>query len=134
MRFCVGHASTETMAQAVTSVAERQWIPAVTADGTGLREGAEVAEITDLVDLAGWPTGTRAIARREDPHPGAQLTFTDVDGHRYQIFLTDLADPDIAIWKASIGAGAGASATSATPRTPGWPTCPRPTSPSTKPG
>ncbi len=95
VRFCVGHALTETMAQAVTSVAERQWIPAVTADGTGLREGAEVAEITDLVDLAGWPTGTRAIARREDPHPGAQLTFTDVDGHRYQIFLTDLADPDI---------------------------------------
>ena len=34
--------------------------------------------------------------RLEDPHPGAQLTFTDVDGHRYQVFLTDLSDDDIA--------------------------------------
>jgi hypothetical protein len=96
VRFCVGHALTETMAQAVLRLAGRAWIPAVTADGRDLRDGAEVAEITDLLDLSGWPPGTRAIARREDPHPGAQLTFTDVDGHRYQVFLTDLADRDIA--------------------------------------
>jgi hypothetical protein len=95
VRFCVGHRLTEAMARAVTSVSERHWIPAVTANGTDLHDGAEVAEITHLVDLSGWPTGTRAIARREDPHPGAQLTFTDVDGHRYQVFLTDLTDSDI---------------------------------------
>ena len=40
------------------------------------------------------------IARREQPHPGAQLTFTDVDGHRYQVFVTDLADTDIAYLEA----------------------------------
>ena len=40
------------------------------------------------------------IARREDPHPGAQLTFTDVDGHRFQVFVTDLADTDIAYLEA----------------------------------
>ena len=96
MRFCVGQALTETMAQAVISLPRRAWVPATTADGSDLREGAEVAEITDRVDLSGWPPGTRAIARREDPHPGAQLTFTDVDGHRYQVFLTDLVDGDIA--------------------------------------
>jgi hypothetical protein len=96
VRFCVGHALTETMAQAVISLPPRAWTPATTADGSDLREGAEVAEITDRIDLSGWPPGTRAIARREDPHPGAQLTFTDVDGHRYQVFLTDLADGDIA--------------------------------------
>ncbi len=27
--------------------------------------------------------------------PGAQLTFTDIDGHRFQVFVTDLTDPDI---------------------------------------
>ena len=59
-----------------------------------------MAEITDLLDLSGWPTGTRAIARREEPHPGAQLTFTDIDGHRFQVFITDLADPDIAYLEA----------------------------------
>lgn len=34
------------------------------------------------------------IARRELPHPGAQLTFTDVEGYRYQVFITDHPDPD----------------------------------------
>jgi hypothetical protein len=38
--------------------------------------------------------------RREQPHPGAQLTFTDVDGHRFQVFITDLDDPDIAYLEA----------------------------------
>lgn len=55
-----------------------------------------MAEITDLVDLSCWPEGTRAIARREEPHPGAQLTFTDVDGHRFQVFITDQVEEDIA--------------------------------------
>ena len=29
------------------------------------------------------------ILRKERPHPGAQLTFTDVDGHRITAFITD---------------------------------------------
>ena len=36
------------------------------------------------------------IVRRERPHPGAQLSFTDHDGHRFQATLTDQPDPDIA--------------------------------------
>jgi DDE family transposase len=36
------------------------------------------------------------IVRRERPHPGAQLSFTDHDGHRFQAILTDQPDPDIA--------------------------------------
>jgi hypothetical protein len=46
--------------------------------------------------LAGWPPGTRAICRREDPHPGAQLCFTDADGHRFQVFITD-QDGDVTV-------------------------------------
>jgi hypothetical protein len=42
------------------------------------------------------PPGTRAVCRREDPHPGAQLSFTDADGHRFQVFITDQDDPDVA--------------------------------------
>ena len=34
------------------------------------------------------------------PHPGAQLTFTDVDGHRFQVFVTDCTDVDIAYLEA----------------------------------
>ena len=37
------------------------------------------------------------IVRRERPHPGAQLSFTDHDGYRFQAILTDQTDPDIAI-------------------------------------
>ena len=50
--------------------------------------------------MSRWPTRTRAIVRRELPHPGAQLNFTDVDGYRYQVFITDLDDPDIAYLEA----------------------------------
>jgi len=53
------------------------------------REGAWLAEVTDLVDLSKWPEGSRVIVGRERPHPGAQLRFTDADGHRFTAFLTD---------------------------------------------
>jgi len=98
--FAVGHDLTAPIRTACLSVPKRRWQPAITADGTDEREDAQVAEITDLVDLSRWPDGTRMIVRREQPHPGAQLTFTDIDGHRFQAFITDLTDPDIAYLEA----------------------------------
>jgi Transposase DDE domain group 1 len=100
VRYSVGHDLTGPIRNACLSVPKRRWTPAVTADGSEVRDGAEVAEITDLVDLSRWPEGTRAIARREEPHPGAQLTFTDVDGHRFQVFITDQTETDIAYLEA----------------------------------
>jgi hypothetical protein len=67
------------------------WYPAIDTDGA-IREGAWVAEATALVDLSAWPPGTRLVLRKERPHPGAQLRFTDSDGHRVTGFLTDTAD------------------------------------------
>jgi hypothetical protein len=100
VRFSIGFDLTAPIRAACLAVPERRWKPAVTADGRDERDGADVAEITDLVDLGRWPDGTRAIARREEPHPGAQLTFTDADGHRFQVFITDLTDSDIAYLEA----------------------------------
>jgi Transposase DDE domain group 1 len=100
VRFSIGFDLTAPIRAACLAVPERRWSPAVTADGRDERDGADVAEITDLVDLGRWPDGTRAIARREEPHPGAQLTFTDLDGHRFQVFITDQTDPDIAYLEA----------------------------------
>jgi hypothetical protein len=37
-----------------------------------------------MVDLSSWPERSRLIVRRERPHPGAQLSFTDPDGYRCQ--------------------------------------------------
>jgi hypothetical protein len=100
VRFVIGHSLTADIAQVLVRLPEHAWVPAITADGSDLRDNAEVTEITDLVELSAWPSGMRMIARREDPHPGAQLTFTDVDGHRFQVFVTDLADDDVAYLEA----------------------------------
>ena len=66
------------------------WYPAIDASGE-IRDGAWVAEATGLVNLATWPTGTRLVLRKERPHPGAQLRFTDIDGMRVTAFITDTA-------------------------------------------
>jgi len=92
--FSIGLPTDERVRAAVLAVPAAAWRPAIDPDGQ-VRPGAEVAELHTL-ELAGWPQGTRAICRREDPHPGAQLSFTDADGHRFQVFLTDQPDPDLA--------------------------------------
>ncbi|MGW1365402.1 IS1380 family transposase [Streptomyces chartreusis] len=87
--FSVGYAITEPVRHAVRSMPDRLWHPALDQDGT-LRDGAEVAGLTGMVDLGGYPAGTRIIVRRERPHPGAQLSLFDQDeGLRHQVFLTD---------------------------------------------
>lgn len=64
------------------------WEPAYDTDGKP-RDGADVAELTGALDLNSWPKGMRVIVRRERPHPGAQLRFTDVDGYRLTAFATN---------------------------------------------
>jgi hypothetical protein len=87
--FSVGYAITEPVRRAVWSMPDHLWHPALNQDGT-LRDGAEVAELTGMVDLGGYPAGTRIIVRRERPHPAAQLSLFDQDeGLRHQVFLTD---------------------------------------------
>lgn len=80
--------------EAILNMDEQAWVPAIDAEGER-REGAAVCELTGL-DLSAWPAGTRAICRRERPHPGAQLTFTDANGYRFQAFITDQPDGDLA--------------------------------------
>ena len=105
VNFVIGHQLSVDIAKVLVDVPKQAWSPAISADGTHWREHAEVVEITHLVDhifdtTRAWPSGLRMIARRELPHPGAQLTFTDLDGHRYQVFITDCDDPDIAYLEA----------------------------------
>lgn len=86
LSFSVGFDLTERVRAACLAVPAGAWRPALDADGQD-RDGAWVAEL-DL-DLSAWPTGTRAICRRERPHPGAQLSFSDSGGHRFQVVLTN---------------------------------------------
>ena len=93
--FTLGMQIDAHVREAILAQPEQAWTPAVEPDGQ-VRHGAEACELTGWVDLHAWPAGTRAICRREDAHPGAQLRFTDHDGHRFQVFLTDQPDPDLA--------------------------------------
>lgn len=88
IHFSVGFDLTEPVRQAIARVPDERWASALAQDGSP-RENGEVAEATDLIDLSGWPEGSRLLVRRERPHPGAQLSFTDADGHRFQAILTD---------------------------------------------
>jgi hypothetical protein len=70
-----------------------RWAPARRQDGEP-RRGAQVAELTDLVDLTDWPDGTRLIVRRQPLHPGAQQTLFPSTEFRYWGHYTDQAgDP-----------------------------------------
>jgi hypothetical protein len=79
---------TEDMQDAILKVPADSWTPAYDGDGQ-VRDGAWVADITGMLDLSSWPAGMRVIVRKERPHPGAQLRFTDIDGHRFTAFATD---------------------------------------------
>jgi hypothetical protein len=80
---------------AILALPESAWTPAVRIDGK-LRDGGDVAELTGTLAAHGldleanrWPPGLRVIVRRERPHPGAQLTFSDVHGYRFQTWPTN---------------------------------------------
>jgi hypothetical protein len=87
LRYSVGMTITEPVAEAIGKVPAQAWTPAYDGDGQ-VRDGAWVADITGLLDLDSWPGGMRVIVRKERPHPGAQLRFTDIDGHRFTAFAT----------------------------------------------
>ena len=96
IRFSVGFDLTEPVRAATMKIADDAWVTSTCQDGSD-RPNGQVAEITDLLDLSSWPTGSRVLIRRERAHPGAQLNFTDVDGHRFQAILTDQTSSDIAV-------------------------------------
>ena len=101
LEYSVGFPTKNTaLTSVITTIPERAWTSAVDADGE-IRDGAEVAEVTGLVDLRRWPVGMRVILRRERPHPGAQLSLLEeADGWRYQAFATNTANGQLAFLEA----------------------------------
>jgi hypothetical protein len=90
MAYSVGFTLPTDFAAQLATIPAGVWTPAYNSDGE-IREGAWVAEITGLLNLDSWPTGMRVIARKERPHPGAQLRITDTDGLRVTAFATNTA-------------------------------------------
>jgi DDE family transposase len=87
LAYSVGFTITEDIQDAILAIPAGGWTPAYDADRQ-VRPGAWVAEITGMLNLSAWPEGMRVIVRKERPHPGAQLRFTDIDGHRFTCLAT----------------------------------------------
>jgi DDE family transposase len=105
LEYSIGFPALETVKVAVEAIPPQAWRSAVDSDGNP-REGAQVAELTAWMPVPTkptrsparfgpqhWPAGMRLIARRERPHPGAQLRLTDHDGWRITCFATNTKGP-----------------------------------------
>lgn len=88
LSYSCGLGMTPAMAAAVASLPTSVWTQAYNPDGQP-RDGAHVAELTGMLTWPGYPPGMRVIVRRERPHPGAQLRFTDANGWRLTCFVTN---------------------------------------------
>jgi hypothetical protein len=102
LEYSIGFQAQDTVKAAIEAIPEQAWRAAV--DGEP-REGAQVAELTVWMPAPvtqhrasrpgpkDWPAGMRVIARRERPHPGAQLRLTDHNGWRITCFATNTRGP-----------------------------------------
>ncbi|MEA2001273.1 MAG: IS1380 family transposase [Actinomycetota bacterium] len=95
-------ARTQTAVSAAITTANEdpnRWQTAVDQDGSEIDATDDglvtaVCEVTDLVDLSGWPDRTRLIIRRQRKHPGAQTTLLPDLDYRFWGHYTDCAgDP-----------------------------------------
>jgi hypothetical protein len=109
LEYSIGFAAHDPVRAAIEAIPDQAWRAAVDGDGEP-RDGAEVAELTAWMPTPTkptrsparfgpqeWPTGMRVIARRERPHPGAQLRLTDHNGWRITCFATNT--PRSAGWR-----------------------------------
>jgi hypothetical protein len=77
-------------ASAWTAVLDTEGDPRSLTEAGLVELTALLREQPDGDQLATWPTDLRIIARREKPHPGAQLSlFEQLDGWRYQLIATN---------------------------------------------
>ncbi|MFG2563770.1 IS1380 family transposase [Streptomyces sp. NPDC048496] len=101
VRWVTGWAINDTDEAAIARLPENVWTPALRQDGEpheikgpdGERISYQVAELTGLRDLTGWPTGMRLIVRRVKPsrRDAKKLTaFEKRTGWRYQIIATNI--------------------------------------------
>ena len=90
LQYSVGIYARQPVLDALAVLPRQAWRRALDADGSP-RQDAQIAELTRWLPatFTGWPPGMRVIARRERPHPGAQLRITDADGWRVTLFATN---------------------------------------------
>jgi len=136
IEYSIGHPVDAGVREALLSFQEEDWREAVETDGTD-RDGAQVAELTDLMDLSSWGEDARLICRRERPHPGAQLSLFDTRralGTRASSRTRTPSTSTPQCSSADTAATHGSRTGSGAGRTAGCRTCPSRASPRTSPG
>lgn len=101
LEYSVGFPAHGPVQTAIEAIPASAWIEAIDGDGQP-RDGAQVTDLTAWMPTPTaptrsparfgpqhWPQTMRVIARRERPHPGAQLRLTDHDGWRITCFATN---------------------------------------------
>ncbi|MGH3525232.1 MAG: IS1380 family transposase, partial [Mycobacterium sp.] len=77
--YSVGVNARQPIVEALAAIPQQAWRYAREPDGR-VRDGVQIAELTGWIPDSSrgwpWPPGARIIARRERPHPGAQLHIT----------------------------------------------------------
>ena len=95
VHYSAGPDFDERIRSVLPDLPESAWSAALETDGMA-RPDAQVAELTGLLRhsaggdrFAKWPADMRILVRRENPHPGAQLSLSEQhEGKRYQVTAT----------------------------------------------
>ena len=132
--FSVGYDLTETVRAAILKIRRARLGPRARSGRTRPRPTGRSARSPSTSTCPAGREGTRVIVRRERAHPGAQLSFTDHDGHRFQAILTDQTGHDSPSSSAITAAAHASRTTSATTRPPACATCRSATSSTTRSG
>jgi hypothetical protein len=130
--FSVGYDLTETVREAILDIPDGDWVSALDQDATQ-RPNGHVCEITEHLDLAAWPAGSRVLVRRERAHPAASSrspTTTGIASKRSSPTRPPRSPPS----SATIAPARVSRTTSATTKTPACATCPSATSSTTASG
>jgi hypothetical protein len=124
IRFSVGYEVDARVREAIGALPESAWRSAINGDGSE-REGAQVTELTDRVDLSNWPEDTRLICRRSARIPAPsfrsstalRVTVTPPSS----LTKTMRTSPP---WSCATAAGPGSRTRSASARKPACGACP----------
>ena len=101
LEYSIGFPRHETVKAAIEAIPAQAWRPPSTATATPATAprspssppGCPTPFRATRPGPQDWPAGMRVIARRERPHPGAQLRLTDHDGWRITCFATNTHGP-----------------------------------------
>jgi hypothetical protein len=80
LAYSVGLTITDDIAAAILALPNNAWNPAYDNDRE-VRDGRVGRRAYRMLELSSWAKGRRLIVRKERPHPGAQLRFTDLDAN-----------------------------------------------------